>query len=80
MRILDPDTARSLRELQMYFTASEATEFRDALNELLKDPEANEHRHLIADGREVSFSLVTPAKLENLKRYTELERRVLQER
>ncbi len=80
MRILDVETGRSLRELQMYFTASEATEFRDALNELLKDPEALEHRHVIADGREISFSLVTPAKLANIKRYTEVERRVLQER
>jgi hypothetical protein len=80
MRILDVETERSLRELQMYFTSSEATEFRDALNELLQDPEALEHRHVIADGREISFSLVTPAKLANIKRYTEVERRVLQER
>jgi hypothetical protein len=80
MRILDPETGRSLRELQMYFTPSEAAEFREALNQLLTDPEAMEHRHVIADGREISFSLVTPAKLANLKRYTEAERRVLQER
>jgi hypothetical protein len=80
MRILDVETERSLRELQMYFTLSEATEFRDALNELLQNPEAMEHRHLIADGREISFSLVTPAKLANISGYTEVERRVLQER
>ncbi len=64
----------------MHFTSSEGAEFRDALNELLKDPEALEHRHVIADGREISFSLVTPAKLANIKGYTEVERRVLQER
>jgi hypothetical protein len=80
MRILDAETGRSLRELQMYFTSPEAAELRDALNELLKDPEALEHRHVIADGREISFSLVTPAKLANIKGYTEVERRVLQER
>jgi len=80
MRILDPETGRSLHEVQMYFTASEATEFRDALNELLTDPEALEHRHIVADAREISFSLVIAAKLANLKRYTEVERRVLQER
>jgi hypothetical protein len=80
MRILDVETGRSLRELQMYFTLSEGAEFRDALNELLKDPEALEHRHVIADGREISFSLVTPAKLADTKGYTEVERRVLQER
>jgi len=80
MRILDVETGRALRDLQMYFTTSEATELRDSLNELLKDPEAMQHRHVIADGREISFSLVTPTKLANIKRYSELERRVLQER
>ena len=80
MRILDVEAGRSLRELQMYFTSSEATELRDALNELLKDPEALEHRHVMADGREISVSLVTTAKLANIQRYTEVERRVLQER
>ncbi len=80
MRILDVETGRALRDLQMYFTTLEATELRDSLNELLKDPEAMEHRHVIADGREISFSLVTPTKLANIKRYSELERRVLQER
>ncbi len=80
MRILDVETGLALRDLQMYFTTSEATELRDSLNELLKDPEAMEHRHVIADGREISFSLVTPTKLANIKRYSELERRVLQER
>ena len=80
MRILDSETERSLRQIQLYFTASEAAEFRDALTDLLKDPEALQHRHVIADGREISFSLLTPAKLADIKRYTEAERRVLQER
>jgi hypothetical protein len=80
MRILDVETGQSLRDLQMYFTTSEATELRDSLDDLLKDPEAMEHRHVIAEGREISFSLITPTKLANIKRYSELERRVLQER
>jgi len=80
MRIPDAETGRSLRQVQMYLKPAQAIEFREALNELLQDPEALEHRHVIAEGREISFSIVTPAKLANVKRYTEVELRVLQER
>jgi hypothetical protein len=80
MRMLDPEAKQSIRTLQLYLTTTEAAEFREALDALLRDAEAAEHRHVMGDGREVSFSIVTPAKLANAKRYTELERRVLQER
>ena len=80
MRILDAETQRSLHDLQLYLTPAEATEFKDALQELLRNPEAIEHRHVLGDGREISFSLITPAKLSDLRGYTDVERRVLQER
>ncbi|HEV2751992.1 MAG TPA: hypothetical protein VGV12_15830 [Gemmatimonadales bacterium] len=78
--MLDPEGKRSMRMLQLYLSPAEAAEFRDALGALLRDPEAFDHRHVIGDGREVSFSIITPAKLANVQPYTELERRVLRER
>ena len=80
MRILDADAKRSLHSLQLYFTQSEAVELREALDDLLKVPDAVEHRHVLGDGRELSFSIITPSKLKSLETYTEVERRVLQER
>ena len=81
MRMLDPDNRQSVHQLQLYLSPEEASEFRDALNSLLRDPEAKEHHHLCdrRSAREISFSIVTPQKLAG-GGYTKLERLVLEER
>lgn len=76
MRILDTDKQSSLRGVQLYFTPEEAAELKKKLERLLADPEANEHEHLLADGREISFSLITPSKLSNLSRYSQAEQKM----
>jgi hypothetical protein len=65
MRILDAENQRSVHQLQLYLTPREAQELRTALDRLLVDPEANEHEHVFAEdtGRELSVSIITPAKL-----------------
>jgi hypothetical protein len=49
MRMLDADGDRSVYQLQVYLTPGEARALRAALDELLLNPEANEHRHLFAE-------------------------------
>jgi hypothetical protein len=82
VRMLDVEADRSVYQLQLYLTPGEARELRTALDELLVNPETNEHRHLFAEdsGREISFSLVTPTKLRDLSGYTVAEQRLFKER
>jgi hypothetical protein len=82
VRMLDSEGDRSVYQLQLYLTPSEARELRALLDELLLNPEANEHRHLFSEdsGREISFSLITPTKLRDLSGYTAAEQRLLKER
>ena len=82
MRMLDAERKQSVCVMQLYLSPREAAELRNALGKLLSDPEQNEHEHVFAEdmSREISFSILTPAKLTNLSRYTDLERKVLQER
>ena len=81
MRMLDVDKRQSVHRLQLYLSPDEASAIRDYLGLLLQDPEANEHHHVFdrRSGREISFSIVTPQKLQE-GRYTKLERSVLEER
>ena len=81
MRMLDADRKQSVRVMQLYLSTREATELRDALAKLLRHPEETDHEHVFAEdmSREISLSIVTPNKLGDLSRYTELERKVLQE-
>ena len=81
MRMLDTDREQSVRVLQFYLTTKEAKEFRDALNKLLSDPEANEHFHIFAEdmSRECSCSIITPGKLAKSD-YTDVERRIFNEK
>jgi hypothetical protein len=81
MRILDTDNQGPIRRIQLYLTPREAAALRDALDQLLGDPEANEHEHLIADdgSRDLSVSIVTAAKLRELRRYSDAERRMFAE-
>ena len=80
MRMLDVQRKQGVYNLQVYLSPKEAAEFHKYLGELLKAPEANEHRHVFAEdmSREVSFSIVTPSKLQS-DGYTELERSIFGE-
>jgi len=82
MRMLDADRKQSVRVLQLYLSPREAAELRNTLGKLLSEPEQNEHEHIFAEdmSREISFSILTPAKLRDLSGYTDLERKVLQAR
>ncbi len=81
MRMLDAERQQSVKVLQLYLSVREATELRKRLDELLVDPEANEHFHVFAEdmSRELSCSIVTPRKLAT-GTYTELERNIFGEK
>lgn len=51
------------------------------LDQLLRDPEADEHEHLFPENasRDLSVLLVTPVKLQGLKCYMNAERRMFSE-
>jgi len=65
MRMLDGLSSRLIENLQLYLSADEAKQLRDALARLLADPEATEHVHVFSrDMRvELSASIVTEAKV-----------------
>ena len=81
MRILDTDNQGPVRRVQLYLTPGEAADLRDALEQLLEDPEANGHEHVLAEdaSRDVSVSIVTVTKLRESKRYSDAERRMFAE-
>jgi hypothetical protein len=76
--MLDPQNEREIDHLQLYLTPDEARRFRNYLDDLLEDPEAPTHFHLVPEdsSRDLSFSIVTPRKLQELE-YTSLERAIL---
>ena len=76
MRILDTEKQARLYEVQLYLTPDEAADLRDKLDVLLRKPDANAHEHLITDGAEMSFSLITPAKLKDMSGYTAAEHKL----
>jgi hypothetical protein len=82
VRMLDPEGDRSVYQLQLYLTPGDARELRKALDSLLVDPEANEHKHIFSEdsGHELSLSLITPTKLRVTSGYTAAERRLFEER
>ena len=81
MRILDTDYQGPVRRIHLYLTAGEAASLRRSLEHLLRDPEATETERVVADdaSRDLLVSIVTPAKLEDLKRYSDAERRMFAE-
>ena len=82
MRMLDAENKKSIWNLQLYLTPGEAEKLSDQLSKLLKDPEANEHLHVLCEnsGRELSCSLITKQKLSDLSGYTKEEQRILSEK
>ena len=81
MRILDTDNQGPVRRIHIYLTPAEAEHLRQALDRLLRDPEASEAERVVADdgSRDLSVSIVTPGKLREVKRYTDAERRMFAE-
>ena len=79
MRMIDAEREQRVRVLQLYLTPKEAKLLRQRLEKLLANPEANKHAHILSEDNsgEVSFSIVTEKKLQNLKGYTELEQQIL---
>ena len=75
MWMLDADSKKPVHTILLYLTVNEAQNLRSALETLLADPEAREHEHIIADGSDLSFSIVTDAKRKN-GRYTQTEERL----
>lgn len=81
MRMIDFDRKCSVKSLATYLTPDEAKQLRSELDKLLKDPEANAHFHVNDKdySREISCSIITEKKLQNLKSYNKLEQKVLSE-
>lgn len=78
MRMIDMELKTRVRSLQLYLSPQEATEFRKELDRLLVNPEANEHSHIDFGGAsEISFSILTEKKLENIKAYSKIEQKIL---
>jgi hypothetical protein len=81
MRMIDMDSKKGIRVVQLYLSPEEATAFRKELDRLLTDTEANEHSHIYLGGTsEISFSILTPKKLENIKSYSKIEQKILMEK
>lgn len=80
MRMLDADREQGVYRLQLYLSPKEAQDFHRSLGKLLTKPEANDHEHVFAEdmSREISFSILTDAKLAG-QGYTPLERRIFDE-
>lgn len=81
MRILDTDNQGPVRRIQIYLTPGEAANLRRALEQLLRDTEAGQVERVLADdaSRDLSVSIVTPAKLQDARRYSDAERRMFAE-
>jgi hypothetical protein len=81
MRILDTDNQGPVRRIQLYLSPREAADLRDALDQLLEDPEAIANERVLAEdaSRDLSVSIVTAAKLQEHKRYSDAERRMFAE-
>jgi hypothetical protein len=81
MRMLDSDYQGPVRRIQLYLSPREAADLRDALDRLLEDPDAITNERVLAEdaSRDLSVSIVTAAKLQELKRYSDAERRMFAE-
>ena len=75
MWLLDVERSNRVETAQVYLTIPEARRLRDALIELLDEPDAFEHRH-VGTASELSVSIVTDRKLDT-DRWTLRERELL---
>ena len=81
MRILDTDYQGPVRRIHIYLTPGEAEKLKHALERLLSDAEAADTQRVVADdaSRDLAVSIVTAAKLQDARRYTDAERRMFAE-
>ncbi len=83
MRIIDFIKQRSIKAVSLYLTEDEASQLKEELELLLKNPESNDHFHVYDvknPGREISCSIITENKLKNISGYNKLEQQVLTEK
>jgi len=81
LRIYDLNKKHSVKTCTVFLTVREAKVIRDNLNELLRRPEAMENFHMSDDqDRELTCSLMTPKKMDNLDQYSKIERKILSEK
>jgi len=83
MRIIDFIKQRSIKAVSLYLTEDEASQLKEELELLLKNPESNDHFHVYDvknPGREISCSIITESKLKNISGYNKLEQQVLTEK
>jgi hypothetical protein len=82
MRMIDYERKTSIKGLGIYLTPQEAEELGRKLNKLLENPEANEHFHIYQHdmSREISCSIITENKLNDIKSYNKLEQQILLEK
>lgn len=82
MRMLDAERESSIWNLQLYLTVSEAKELQRELARLLEYPEALEHFHVLSEDsrRELSCSILTNKKMEDISSYSKLEQKILLEK
>ena len=75
MRILDEESNKSLKNIVLYLTYSQASEFRDSLEELLKKP-LNNHSHISSDDyrKEVTVCIYDN---ENLTGFNERSKKII---
>jgi len=69
MRILDEISDKSLKNVILYLTFAEASELRDSLDELLKNP-LNNHTHISNEDSQKEIT-VCIYDLDNLKGFNE---------
>ena len=82
MRMIDYDRKTSVKALGIYLTPQEAEELSRNLNKLIQNPEAYEHFHVYQHdmSREISCSIITENKLNNIKSYNKIEQQILLEK
>ena len=83
MRIIDFDRKISIKAISLYLTEDEASQLKDELELLLKNPESNDHFHIYDakdPNREISCSTITENKLKNTSSYNKLEQQALTEK
>lgn len=80
MRMIDFDKKSSIKSIYLYLTPGEASQLKEELEKLLRDPETHEHFHIYDakdPNREISCSIITESKLKSLSCYNKLEQKIL---